>query len=197
MKNPHFRDDHAEIVKHIAYGHIDGDNDYRLSGTNFDTVGATSLMTTVEDLARRDDNFYHPRVGGPELVQQQLQLGKLVSGKELEYAFGLEYDTYRGLHTVDHGGADAGYRADLVRFPEQHFSVACLCEKGEISPSELTRKVADVYRRGIPAAACAICRHVLEEGRRARRPHRAQRRKLFVAFSADERLELGLPLFLK
>ena len=75
MKNTHFRDDHAEIVKHIAYGYIDasGSNGYRLSVTNFDTVGATSLMTTVEDLARWDDNFYHPRVGGPELVEQQLQ----------------------------------------------------------------------------------------------------------------------------
>jgi hypothetical protein len=31
---------------------------------------------------------------------------------------------YRGLATVDHGGADAGYRADLLRFPQQHFSVA-------------------------------------------------------------------------
>ena len=53
MKSTHFRDDHAEIVKHIAYGYVDGEGGatYRLSVTNFDTVGATSLLTTVEDLA--------------------------------------------------------------------------------------------------------------------------------------------------
>jgi CubicO group peptidase (beta-lactamase class C family) len=47
MRNTHFRDDHAEIVKHIAYGYIDGDggNSYRLSVTNFDTVGATSDLS--------------------------------------------------------------------------------------------------------------------------------------------------------
>jgi CubicO group peptidase (beta-lactamase class C family) len=147
MKSTHFRDDHAEIVKHIAYGYVDGDggNSYRLSVTNFDTVGATSLLTTVEDLAQWDENFYHPRVGGPEMVKEQLVRGKLNSGKELDYAFGLEHGKYRGLHTVDHGGADAGYRADLLRLPEEHFSVACLCNKGEINPSELTRKVADIY----------------------------------------------------
>ena len=147
MKSTHFRDDHAEIVKHIAYGYVDdaGGGSYRLSVTNFDTVGATSLLTTVEDLAQWDENFYHPRVGGPELVAQQLHRGKLNNGKELDYAFGLEHGKYRGLRTVDHGGADAGYRADLVRFPEQHFSVACLCNKGEINPGELTRKVADIY----------------------------------------------------
>jgi CubicO group peptidase (beta-lactamase class C family) len=66
MKSTHFRDDHAEIVKRMAYGYVEGDggNGYRLSVTNFDTVGATSLLTTVEDLAQWDENFYHPRVGG-------------------------------------------------------------------------------------------------------------------------------------
>jgi CubicO group peptidase (beta-lactamase class C family) len=147
MKSTHFRDDHAEIVKHIAYGYVEGEggDGYRLSVTNFDTVGATSLLTTVEDLAKWDENFYHPRVGGAAMVEQQLQRGKLNSGHQLEYAFGLVHGKYRGLPTIDHGGADAGYRADLLRFPEQHFSVACLCNKGEINPSGLTRQVADAY----------------------------------------------------
>jgi len=147
MRSTHFRDDHAEIVKHIAYGYEEGKgrNVYRLSVTNFDTVGATSLLTTAEDLALWDENFYRPLVGGPSLVAEQLQRGKLNSGKELDYAVGLVHGKYRGLATVDHGGADAGYRADLLRFPQQHFSVACLCNHAEANPSELTRKVADIY----------------------------------------------------
>jgi hypothetical protein len=46
---------------------------------------------------------------------------------------------------VDHGGADAGYRSDMTRFPEQHFSVAVLCNYTETSPSSLARSVADIY----------------------------------------------------
>src|SRR5580693_8866279 len=147
MKNTHFRDDHAEIVKHIAYGYEEGKgrNVFRLSVTNFDTVGATSLLTTVEDLAHWDENFYNPRVGGAAMIAQQLERGKLNSGKELDYAFGLVHGKYRGLETVDHGGADAGYRADLLRFPEQHFSIACLCNQGETNPSQLTRKAGDFF----------------------------------------------------
>jgi hypothetical protein len=53
--------------------------------------------------------------------------------------------SYRGLRTVDHAGADAGYRADLIRFSGQKLSVACLCCLGNIEPSSLTRKVADIY----------------------------------------------------
>jgi len=147
MMSSHFRDDHAEIVKHIAYGYEEGKGRgaYRLSVTNFDTVGATSLLTTVEDLQLWDENFYNPRVGGARLLEQQLVRGKLNSGKDLDYASGLVHGKYRGLATVDHGGADAGYRADLLRFPQQHFSVATLCNQAQTNPSELTRKVADIY----------------------------------------------------
>lgn len=147
MTSTHFRDDHAEIVKHIAYGYEQGKGRdvFRLSVTNFNTVGATSLLTTVEDLAKWDENFYHPTVGGAALVEQQLLRGRLNSGKEIDYAAGLEHGTYRGLKTVFHGGADAGYRAVLGRFPEQHFSVACLCNQAETNPGALAMKVADVY----------------------------------------------------
>jgi hypothetical protein len=49
---------------------------------------------------------------------------------------------------VGHGGADAGYRADLTRFPAQHFAVACLCNQAETNPGALTHKVADIYLAG-------------------------------------------------
>jgi CubicO group peptidase (beta-lactamase class C family) len=212
MKSTQFRDDHAEVVKHIAYGYVEGEGGkgYRLSVTNFDTVGATSLLTTVEDLAQWDENFYHPRVGGPELVTQQLERGKLNSGKELNYAFGLEHSKYRGLHTVDHGGADAGYRADLLRFPEQHFSVACLCNKGEINPGELTRKVADIYlaekfteppplgpqpsEKPVVVSAERLAKYAglywKNDDKRAARIV-LKDGKPFLAFSKDDRLELA------
>jgi CubicO group peptidase (beta-lactamase class C family) len=145
MKNTHFRDDYNEIVKNMAYGYVPSGDTYHLSVTNFDTVGATSLITTVEDLALWDENFYTPRIGGPALVQQLQERGKLNNGEQIDYAAGLVLGKYRGLNTVDHGGADAGYRSDMIRFPDQHFTVACLCNLGSADPSDLARKVAEVY----------------------------------------------------
>jgi CubicO group peptidase (beta-lactamase class C family) len=146
MTHTHFRDDHAEIIKHDALGYEQEGKDkpFRMSLTNFDTVGATSLHTTVEDLLLWDENFYNPRVGGQAFLQQMLERGKLNSGEQLDYAFGLVLGKYKGLPTVDHGGADAGYRSDLIRFPEQHFSAAVLCNSAETNPSRLTRQVADI-----------------------------------------------------
>ena len=147
MNHTHFRDDHAEIVKNIAYGYIreKSEDEFRLSIPHFDTVGATSLLTTVEDLALWDRNFYEPKVGGPAMVRQMMERGRLNNGKETDYSFGLVHGTYRGETTVFHGGADAGYRADVVRFPGQRFSVACLCNMAEMQPWQLCRKVADIY----------------------------------------------------
>jgi CubicO group peptidase (beta-lactamase class C family) len=148
MRNTHFRDDFREIVKNMAYGYMPSGDTFQLSVTNFNTVGATSLLTTVEDLALWDENFYTASVGGPSLIQQLQERGRLNSGEQINYAAGLVITKYRGLNIVDHGGADAGYRSDLIRFPDQHFSVACLCNLGTANPSNLAQKVADIYLAG-------------------------------------------------
>ena len=156
MKSTHFRDDHAEVVKNIAYAYEPGDHGFEFSIPNFDTVGATSLLTTVEDLARWDENFYTEQVGGAKVIQQLQERGKLNDGTPLHYAAGLYLYDYRGLKVVDHNGGDAGYVADMMRFPEQHFSAATLCNLSSIDPSELNKHIADIYLadrlRPVPAA---------------------------------------------
>jgi CubicO group peptidase (beta-lactamase class C family) len=146
MKHTHFRDDHEEIIKHDALGYEkDGqDRPFRMNLTNFDTAGATSLHTTVEDLQLWDENFYNPRVGGAALIEQMLHRDKLNNGELQGYASGLFIGTYLGVPTVDHSGGDAGYRSDMTRFPDQHFSASVLCNLADINPSALVRKVADI-----------------------------------------------------
>jgi len=160
MTHTHFRDDHEEVIKHDALGYEENGKDkpFRMSLTNFDTAGATSLHTTVEDLQLWDENFYHPRVGGPAFIQQMLERGKLNSGEFQDYASGLAIGTYKGLPTVGHGGADAGYRSVITRFPDQHFSVAVLCNSAEAGPGALVNQVADIVlakeiKAATPAAA--------------------------------------------
>ena len=46
---------------------------------------------------------------------------------------------------MDHGGSWGGYRAQLLRFPEQHFSVACLCNLANANPEKRAHQVADIF----------------------------------------------------
>jgi len=149
MTHTFFRDDHAVIVKNQAYAYNPGPGGaFKLSVPNYDTVGASSLLTTVEDLARWDQNFYDYRVGGKSLVEQMQVPGVLNGGEKITYAMGLAVLKYKGLNVVEHSGGDAGYRSHLMRFPDQRFSVACLCNAGNANPSALARQVAGIYLAG-------------------------------------------------
>jgi hypothetical protein len=52
---------------------------------------------------------------------------------------------YRGLAITGHDGADAGYRADFLRFPGEQLSIGCLCNLGSLNPRNFTKQVAEVY----------------------------------------------------
>ncbi|HSQ19107.1 MAG TPA: serine hydrolase domain-containing protein [Blastocatellia bacterium] len=146
MSRTHFHDDHSMLVKDRTSAYQPRPaGGLKVSIPVFDTYGATSLFTTVEDMAKWDQNFVDKKVGGEKVIEQMLTPGVLNSGKKLTYAFGLSLGEYKGLKTVGHGGSDAGYRADFIRFPDQRFSVVCFCNVSTANPSMLTRRIADIY----------------------------------------------------
>jgi CubicO group peptidase (beta-lactamase class C family) len=146
MKNSHFHDDYRALIKNRASGYFPGEEGkYRNFISTFDCVGSGGLFTSVEDLFLWDQNFYHYKVGGKDLIDLMHTRGKLNSGQELDYAFALSIGRYKGLKTVSHGGALGGYRSAFVRFPEQNFSVICLSNLSSFNPSRLALQVADIY----------------------------------------------------
>jgi CubicO group peptidase (beta-lactamase class C family) len=147
MRHTQFNDSHNRIVPNRATGYskADGGGGFDIDMGDWEQVGDGAVQTTVEDLQLWDQNFYEPRVGDRALLDEMLTVGVLNSGKKLTYASALVRGTYRGLPTVSHGGAWVGYRAQLLRFPQQHFSVASLCNLAEANPTALAYGVADVY----------------------------------------------------
>src|SRR5262249_25139983 len=115
MSHSRFNDDHTSILRNRAVGYApQKEGGFRLDIVSNDLVGAGGLWTTVEDLSLWDQNFYSATVGGPEVIRELLTPGVLNNGEQLDYAFGLVVGHYKGLRIVDHGGALAGSRADLV-----------------------------------------------------------------------------------
>ncbi len=148
MSETRFRDSHDQVIKHMANGYDERNHACALNLPDLDTVGPCCVATTVQDLARWDENFYNPQVGGQQIVQQLQERGELSDGARLHYAAGLYIYEYRGLKVVDHSGDAGGYVADLMRFPEQHFSIATLCNLSSIDPTGLNRRIADIYLAG-------------------------------------------------
>jgi len=143
-----FQDDHTQIVMDRATGYSQGEKGYSVAMSNWDMTGDGNVYTTVRDLYLWDQAFYSGALG-KDLMDMLHTRGVLDSGKTIDYAFGLVVREYKGLKVVEHGGAWVGFRAALVRFPEQKFSVAILANLDAIDPSGLAFKVADIYLAGL------------------------------------------------
>ena len=149
MKNTHFHDDHQHIVKNRAYCYARGRwMGFKKIVLSYAIVGATSLFTTVEDLARWQENFTTARVGGRKVVEMMLTRGTLNNGRKLNYSSGLLHGEYRGFKTIEHSGGDAGFRCHMVRFPGQRLSIIVLGNLASLRTKALALNVAGLYLEG-------------------------------------------------
>ncbi len=146
MTHTSWRDDHTRIVKGRAIAYADRDGFH--TDMPFENVfGNGGLLTTVGDLLKWNENFASPVVGDQSFVEEQQQRGKFNDGRALGYGLGLFVGTYKGLHEVYHSGSTVGYSAFLTRFPDQHVSVAVLCNVTTAQATQYAHAVADVYLR--------------------------------------------------
>ena len=149
MKNTLFFDNRFEVVKNRAHGYQVGpDKSIRARSSLFDLVGGGGVLTTVEDLYLWDQNFYEPKVGNKELISMMTTPGTLNSGEKQNYAFGFWRGEYKGLPIIRHSGNMSGYRAQILSFPEQKFTVIALSNNSTIFPSVIVNKLADIYLEG-------------------------------------------------
>ena len=147
MTRTHFHDDAGHVMKWRAMSYeADGKGGFRISYLqNFDKVGAGGLYSTLDDLRKWDRNYYTHQVGGEALQRIIHTRAVIASGDTLPYAFGNTVTTHRGLRVTEHGGALMGYKAYLLRFPDERFSVLLTCNLGSIDPGPLAHAVAEVY----------------------------------------------------
>ena len=148
MGNTTFNKDHRPLVKNRALSYNASEegaftNAIALCGG----YGDGPIITDIQDLLLWDRNFYDNKLNNAQtdLVEQLHATGKLNNGKSLTYAFGLIVDKYKGQRVVSHGGSWAGYRTEMMRFPEHKFTVICMSNLGSMNPTRLSQQVADIY----------------------------------------------------
>jgi CubicO group peptidase (beta-lactamase class C family) len=147
MTQTRFFDDHSLVLPGRVAAYDQGSDGRILVdwSTQYDLVGGGGLTSSVNDLLAWDQNFYANRLGKGTLVKELQAPGTFNNGKPNSYALGLELSSYRGLPIVEHSGALYGYRTNILRFPEQRFTVLCLCNLSNANTAALSRQVAEVY----------------------------------------------------
>jgi len=160
MHRTHVHLDHTRVVPGRAYSYAPIRANDRASGwfggsegtvtgwrnavLSYANQGATSLFTTVEDLARWLAEFESPTVGDRELWEEIRSPAVLTNGDSVPYALGLAISEHRGLKTVGHGGADAGFRTNLIYFPEERVGIVVFGNASSFDAGGSAREVASV-----------------------------------------------------
>ena len=148
MKNSLFYDDNTDLIKNRVFSYDKKNNEEGFNNLimRFDLVGSGGVYSNIEDLYLWDQNFYNNKLGkgGQSIIDKMHEEGLLNNGESCGYAFALNNGTYRGLKTVSHAGAFAGYRAQLMRFPDEKFSVIILANRGDSNPTRKSFQIADI-----------------------------------------------------
>jgi hypothetical protein len=95
-------------------------------------------------MVKWDQNFFTGQVGGMDVIRWMTTTAILNDGRPAGYGGGLQLRKYRGLNVVEHGGADAGYRAEFMRFPDQKIAIIILGNFALMFPSLQAEAVADI-----------------------------------------------------
>ncbi len=146
MTSSHMHDDHQRVVPGRAYSYRGSrDRGWQNAVLSYANAGATSLFTTVGDLARWITNLETGELGGPEVLARMREQGVLTNGDTIPYAFAIVRGERRGRTTWSHGGADAGFRSNLLHIPDERLGVVVLGNAASFNAGAMAARVADIF----------------------------------------------------
>jgi CubicO group peptidase (beta-lactamase class C family) len=105
--------------------------------------GGSGVITTLEDLARRDRDFDTKRFRGAAFFGLMHRRERFGHPKDND-ALGLVHGRYKGLNTVWYAGGDLGFSSYMLRFPDQRTTVFVLSNMGDGNTTKYARAVADL-----------------------------------------------------
>jgi hypothetical protein len=138
-------DSYPAGIARLARGYAVTQGEARIEESAWEQTGDGQVHTTLRDLALWDANFYAPRVGDSAVIDTMLRSGVLNDGHHTGYGGGLFLSRRGGLTAVSHGGGWAGYRSDMLRFPERRLTAIVLSNRADTQASAMAEAVAQIY----------------------------------------------------
>jgi len=152
MTDTTYLDDHTLLVPRRAAGYSPRDGGgFETAMSDWEQVGDGGVQSSIEDMALWATNLdTGDKLGGKPLIDLLHTPGRLADGTPIPYGLGLFLGTHRGLKLVEHGGAWAGYRANLMRIPERRLAVITLCNVSTAATGRLSMAALDAALDGLP-----------------------------------------------
>jgi CubicO group peptidase (beta-lactamase class C family) len=146
MNNTVLFEDYEKVIPNLSNPYFFDGTEYKKGIRNSkNIVGNSGIRTNVEDLSKWVINFEKSAIGNEELFEKLIQPSVLKNGDTLRYSFGQIVSKYKGRRVVSHGGAEAGYRSEILRFPDESVSIIVLTNDGSLNAEEKAYLIADIY----------------------------------------------------
>jgi CubicO group peptidase (beta-lactamase class C family) len=133
------------LVPHRARGYAWRDNGFVNTPEFLALRPSGAFLSTVLDLAKWDAALYGNRVLTNATRTAMWSPVRLNDGSFYGYGFGWTLDTLDGHWRVHHGGSLPGFRAEMMRFPNDSLTVIVLTNGDGANPAGIARDIARIY----------------------------------------------------
>jgi len=140
-------------VANRAYGHTKESGVWHETdqSSTSATLGDGGVYTSLVDMTKWDAALGEYLLLSEKEMQPALLAVKPSTapaeehGHSVCYGFGWFVDPYRGHTRMWHYGETVGFRTSIQRFPKDKLTVVVLCNRADLSASELALQVADLF----------------------------------------------------
>ena len=146
MTRSRFRSDSSVVIPHRASGYRNGaDGEWRVSEYTMNSLGPGGVVTTVGDLAKWSTVFFDKPLDPPDLAERITRTRPFNDGKPNDYAFGLMVGDHLGRRMISHAGGVGGFAAEMIHFPDDGLTVACLANTSAVPAAAKARQAAALW----------------------------------------------------
>jgi len=145
MYTTHFYDNYRETIKNRASSYVRTDSiHFETRIVNYSNVGETGVQTNINDMSKWVMNFYEPKLGDLEDIDQLTMKIKLDNGKEPP-AEGMPPDSYKGWRQFWYIGGFAGYRSFVTVIPKLKIGFIVFSNVDDLDPVAKVYEIADLF----------------------------------------------------
>ena len=138
----------ADIIPNRAAGYrLDKDQlkNQNWVSPSLNTTADGALYMNVYDMAKWDAALYTEKLLKRSSLEQMWTRVKLNNGETQAYGFGWSIGETRGHRFVQHGGAWQGFKAQIIRYHDDKFTVILFANQARANQFKLAQGVAALF----------------------------------------------------
>lgn len=136
--------DYNKVIYNKAYSYSPKDEEQVYNPVKISTMGASGVYTTIDDLIKWSQNFLDTTNMFDKYLKKMQEPTVLNSGKVIEYGMGIQFENYKGVDIVFHGGGTESYRSYMVHAPKHHLSLVFVSNAGGFSGYDIIYSALEI-----------------------------------------------------